>query len=249
MRQLTQLIKKSLFILKSDGLRPLSQRVFTFFRAKTNATFSLWNFNKINSKKYWDFRLKHNWKAVGGASQTQFFCISAFANINFYNLHKINSILDYGCATGDASPVLRTFFPAAEIYISDCSNVGIQMALKKFSKLDIKEFSFDRKVDFVYCSNVIEHIENPREFVKSLIRLSQKYILIQCPWDERHHDGALITSLNPLSEHIWTVNKDFFNQFIESHDVNWSIKLGQAPFAWEGLQAYFLGELVQQPAP
>ena len=149
------IIHKAIFVLKTEGIRTLIRRGYLYFRSKTDASFLIWNFNKKNSKKYWDFRLKHNWKAVGGQFQTEFFCMSIFANINFFNLTEINSILDYGCATGDASPVLRTFFPKAEIFISDYSDVGIKIALKKFSRIGIKEFHFDRKVDLVYCSNVI----------------------------------------------------------------------------------------------
>ena len=40
------------------------------------------------------------------------------------------------------------------------------------------------KVDLVYCSNVIEHVDDPRSFVDELLEASEKYVLIQAPWEE-----------------------------------------------------------------
>ena len=171
---------KYLNILRRDGLGLFLKKSIAFFWLRITTAI---NFSKVNSKKYWDFRLKYNWLFVGGGAQNTYFAVGAFANINKDNFQNVYSILDYGCANGDAAPVLNIFFPKANIYLYDLSSHGVKNGLKRFSRF-IPVYKWDKsieKVDLVYCSNVIEHVDDPKDLVDELVEASQKYILIQAP--------------------------------------------------------------------
>ena len=45
------------------------------------------------------------------------------------------------------------------------------------------------KCDLVYCSNVIEHIEDLDAFLKMLAKQSSRYLVILVPYNERHANG------------------------------------------------------------
>ena len=114
---------------------------------------------------------------------------------------------------------------------------------------DIKNYkNKDKKYDLVYSSNVIEHVDNPKKFVNDLIELSNKYIIIQCPWNELHHlNNQLITPQNQTAEHKWTVNEDFFDKYINNEKVIWTKTIGVVPMAWQGgEQAFFFGEKIDE---
>ena len=94
----------------------------------------------------------------------------------------------------------------------------------------------------MYCSNVIEHIDNPVEFCRNLCDISEKYIVIQAPYNERHEDGNILTSEKPIDEHINTIDESLI-QNIAFDIVDWSIKFNDVPVAWnKGRQIYFIGK-------
>ncbi len=244
MLNLGEKIIKYFKILQRDGFILFIKRSVVFiWRKITNAI----NFSEVNSKKYWDFRLKYNWLFVGGGEQNTYFAVGAFANINKDNFRSVNTILDFGCANGDAAPVLNIFFPKAKIYLHDLSNSGVNNGLKRFSR-SIPVYKWEQsigKVDLVYCSNVIEHVDDPRSFVDELLEASQKYVLIQAPWEERGLDGRLIDPSSPHGEHVWTLNDDFFKKYIERENVVWKKYLGNIELSWPGgEQVFYLGEKV-----
>ena len=97
----------------------------------------------------------------------------------------------------------------------------------------------------VYCSNVIEHVDDPKDLVDELVEASQKYILIQAPWDEIGLDGQLISPSSPHGEHVWTLNDDFFQKYIDREDVVWEKYLGNIELSWPGgKQVFYLGTKV-----
>ena len=99
------------------------------------------------------------------------------------------------------------------------------------------------KVDLVYCSNVIEHVDDPRSFVDELLEASEKYVLIQAPWEELGLDGRLIEPSSSHGEHVWTLNDDFFKKYIERENVVWKKYLANIELSWPGAeQVFYLGE-------
>lgn len=239
------LIKRAIEIGSTEGWISVAKKTYAYYLSKI--VFSIAKkLYPVNSREYWNFRMKYDWSAVGGGGQTSLFAASLFANIDFSKLDKINSVLDYGCAMGDSAPYFKIFIPGAQIYLHDLSEKGLNKAMHKYQRfLDVKKWKSNIKADFVYCSNVIEHVSSPRDLVSTLISASNKYICIQCPWEETQPNGDWITPDYPVGEHIWSINEDFFEKYLKDPRVNWSRKNGVVPMAWEGgIQAYYLGIIV-----
>lgn len=237
------LIKRFYAFYKFGGLSYVLNKTLVFVYSKfINLVAAI--FFSTNSKQYWNFRLKYAWTFVSGPFQTLLFAASAFANSKIKDL-KINSVLDYGCGTGDSSIVFKIFFKKAKIYLYDLSDSGAKSGLVKYSRF-IEVYSIKKKIkyDLVYSSNVIEHVSDVKIIVESMIKLSKKYILIQCPWKEFHPlNYKKISPKNPHGEHVHTIDIQFLkkNLFIYKNFL-WSYKIGIVPMAWHGgKQVFVLG--------
>lgn len=240
------LSKRAFFIAKFEGWGSVARKTRIYLTTKL-AAFVASSLYQPNSLNYWNFRFKWDWDIAGGGGQTQIFATSLFANTNAKDLVQINSILDFGCATGDSAIIFHLFFPKAKIFLYDLSPSALQKGLNKYARfLPVEKWDNNNKVNLAYCSNVIEHVTNPRELLESLISASDNYIIIQCPWKETHQDGKPISPQNPTAEHVWTIDEAFFDKHLNDTRITWNLITGVVPMAWEGgVQAFFVGKLNQ----
>ena len=235
------MIRRGLEVLATEGLKSF---VVKTFRTLLVRTVNPWASKKYgtNSKRYWDTRLKFAWNQVGGNSQTLEFARAMESCIDLEYKEQVKTVLDYGCAAGDSVPVLKTMFGPARIFLHDLSDVGVTNALKKYQVFTPVKWDRQSKVDFVYCSNVIEHVLEPADFVRVLTDISERYLVIQCPWEEYGPDGHPITPQDSQGEHIWTIDKAFLNRHLPLDGWGWVGKLADVPVAWpSGKQLVLLG--------
>lgn len=237
------LVKKFFYVLKRQGLLICIHKSFIFIYSKLTIGLAK-IFYENNSESYWRFRINYCWSLVGGGMQTQFLAMSLFANVHI-KTGGIKKVLDFGCATGESAIVFRIFIPEVEILLYDFVKKGVDKGISKFNRfLPIREWDSIEKVDLVYCSNVIEHVNQPRELMNKLILATTKYVVIQCPYNEKFNNGDRLSKERPLNEHIWTIDDDFFSKYIFDDRLNWSKYTGVVPMAWEGgTQVYYLGVL------
>ena len=238
--------KRGIEIYKKTGLLTTIKKGAKYFYARFISLIGGALYS-VNSQKYWDFRMKYDWDFVGGGEQTSYFAAGMFANLcNSFDPNKISTIIDYGCATGDSAIFLKIFFQNSNIALYDISDLGVEKALLKYGRfIPVDRHKEGDKYNLVYSSNVIEHVENPKEFVNKLINLSNKYVVIQCPYKEMHpKNEKLISPENKSDEHIWTINEEFIKNYIEDERVEWELKTGIVPMAWQGgVQAFIVGKL------
>ncbi len=159
---------------------------------------------KINSKEYWDKRFSSgnwNWR---GRKQTREYALSNVLQISI-SKDFIGSILDFGCAMGDAIPVYSEAYPKAKIFGIDISESAIERCKNRFG--DIAEFfSGDHtKVSFkdiIFASHVMEHLPEDKNIVKDLLsKCNDLYVFV--PYKEE-----------PLYfEHIHYYNEYYYNDF------------------------------------
>jgi O-antigen biosynthesis protein len=152
------------------------------------------NFEKseINSPDYWNKRFFEDWIAKGGRKQTAFFAELCCRELPDWLVEEVragkSAIFDYGCALGDALPVLQRAFPEAPIRGGDVAQVGLGLARALhpgFEFVDVTEIGEASKIaDIVYCSNTLEHFENWREILHRLSRHARKYLLVMVPFEE-----------------------------------------------------------------
>lgn len=156
------LAKRAIEILKTEGWVQVFKKTYIYLLSKIvfHVASKLYS---VNSRGYWNFRMKYDWNSVGGRGQTALFAASLFANIDFKKINHVKSVLDYGCATGDSAPYFKIFLPNSKIYLYDLSEEGLNKAINKYQRfLGVEKWNPKVKVNFVYCSNVIEHVENPK---------------------------------------------------------------------------------------
>ena len=148
--------------------------------------------SEVNSPDYWNKRFFENWTAKGGRQQTVFFAELCCRELPDWFLEegraRKSAILDYGCALGDALPVLQRAFPDSAVRGGDVAQVGLGMARAfhpGFEFVDVNAIGEASKVaDIVYCSNTLEHFENWLEILHRLSRHAREYVLVVVPFEE-----------------------------------------------------------------
>jgi ubiquinone/menaquinone biosynthesis C-methylase UbiE len=124
----------------------------------------------INTKEYWENRFSKNWKKSGKQQTTEY----AIANIKNLPLKPDfkGTILDFGCAMGDAIPIYSQHFPQAKLIGFDISEIAIEVCRKKYGLIadfyvgSIKDIP---SVDVIIASHVMEHITNDKLIVLELL--------------------------------------------------------------------------------
>lgn len=227
------LLRRSIEVVTKQGLATwfVKVRRYVTYRLVTRTAGRLEG--GVNSPAYWNLRLKRGWTQVGGGVQTQLFAIAAFTSIPPSRLGKgIQTILDFGCATGDAVPVIATAHPNSKILLHDVAPSGVQKGVAKYSE-DYDVSAWNGEVaDLVFSSNVLEHFVDPSVFFDEITASSRQWLIVQCPWDERHESGEAITPENPNGEHFWTIDEAFLGKYLPK---DWIVRekiLTRVPVAW-----------------
>jgi glycosyltransferase involved in cell wall biosynthesis len=148
--------------------------------------------SEVNSPDYWNKRFFENWIAKGGREQTVFFAELCCRELPGWFLDegraRKSAILDYGCALGDALPILQRAFPGSPVRGGDVAQVGLGLARAfhpGFEFIDVNAVGEASKLaDIVYCSNTLEHFENWREILHRLSRHAREYVLVLVPFEE-----------------------------------------------------------------
>lgn len=94
----------------------------------------------------------------------------------------IMTIADIGCGEGSNLAFLKTQFPNAKLYGFDISQTALDSASKhikaEFSILDIQAETPNEKFDLVFCSDVVEHLENDTAAIQNIKKITGKYAMI-----------------------------------------------------------------------
>jgi hypothetical protein len=155
----------------------------------------------INTKEYWELRFQKNWKKNGATQTTEY----AKANVKHIPLtaNFRGTLLDFGCASGDAIPVYAEAFPEAKLSGVDISETAIDACKKKYGTIadfftgginDLGNF------DTIVASHVMEHITDDKIIVKELLKKC-KDLFVFVPFKE-----------SPLFiEHVNYYERDYYN--------------------------------------
>ncbi|MCF6404639.1 class I SAM-dependent methyltransferase [Chitinophaga filiformis] len=178
---------------------------------KTN----LLNADIINSQEYWDDRFSSNnkmsWRANAGENQTKMFANEIAKRLKMKPDFS-GTILDYGCALGDAIPIYKQYYPKAQFIGTDFSPAAIDICIQKFGDIatfQAKDVDGIPSVDVIIISNVLEHVPNDKQFVQKLLSKC-KELYIAVPYDEQE----------PLyEEHVNSYNRHTFDYLNADKEV------------------------------
>ncbi len=145
----------------------------------------------VNSAGYWDGRFQSDWDERGGPEQTRFFARLAMRMLPDWLREDLasdgSSILDFGCAEGDAVAVIAEAFPAATVTGSDFSQAAVEIASARYPGHEFllaPDGRVPRDADVVFCSNTIEHLPQWRDKLAELARHARRHVIVLAPFDE-----------------------------------------------------------------
>ncbi len=123
------------------------------------------------------------------------------------------SILDVACGQADFLTLIKKKYQIAGTEINErrvnyCNQVLGQDSVK-FGNLDIGLDFGDNSFDTVTCLEVLEHLNNPQEALKELVRISRKRVIVTVPYDEAIKYVLCIhcAKYTPISAHLHRFNK------------------------------------------
>ena len=118
-----------------------------------------------------------DWERHGGRQQTRIFAESFQRHASLPAKGSF-SLLDVGCALGDALESFAAAFPQAQLHGLDFSSTAISRARQALGhRVHLRQGdieSVDCHFDVIYCSNTLEHFADVDRKARHLIRHCQR---------------------------------------------------------------------------
>jgi 2-polyprenyl-3-methyl-5-hydroxy-6-metoxy-1,4-benzoquinol methylase len=174
---------------------------------------------EINSKEWWENEFESgNWvTGIDGNIQTKLFAEITQALLNPIIKKDIyencRTLCDFGCAYGQALTVLEILFRGdiEDSYMGiDFSETAIKQCkenkdrFKFYANIDeaVKKIVHGL-FDVIYCSNVLEHYENPQIIFDEFVENCKNYIILLVPYQQE-----------PCGSHVFKFTKNYLNNLI-----------------------------------
>ena len=188
-----------------------------------------------NTRQKWDteFQKGGSWEQNEGRRQTRLFaeCLHRHVRVP---LSGRFSVLDVGCALGDALPVWKRNYPEAELAGCDVSPVSIERCRKDYGHVaTFFTASFESirgSWDVISCSNVLEHFEQHVE-IAGLLLQHCRWLFIMTPHAELNSEGK---PLKPAAGqiHVASFFRDTFNSLMQDNQAEVCASVISCPGAW-----------------
>ncbi len=193
----------------------------------------LWQ--KMETSNYKKFTQKRN--------PIQFFLTRNFLRTLARTVRVYNpqTILDVGCGEGFTLNYLQKHKIGKRLEGIEYSDDAITLGKKLYPSLTFKKGNIyklpykDNSFDLVVCTEVLEHLDNPRKAYKELIRVSKRFILLSVPNEPLFKLGNLmrgkdIRRLGNNVEHIQNWTALGFLKFVKTRGVK--IVTRRFPIPW-----------------
>lgn len=151
---------------------------------------------------------------------------------------EIKNILDIGCGEGFILSKLKEEGIGESWEGIDYSKEAIQIGKKINPDLNLKQGSIydskfkDNSFDLVVCTEVLEHLEDPKKALKEVLRISKKYVLLSVP----NEPLFLLSNFTQWGKDIGHINHWTFwgfEGFVKRNaGVNFKIISRKYPFPW-----------------
>lgn len=115
---------------------------------------------------------------------------------------KPESILDAGCGEGFSLNQLKENNIGKKLEGLEYSKISINLGKKVFPHLNIKKGSVynmpykNSSFDLIVCTEVLEHLEDPKKGLLEIMRVSKKYIIFSVPNEPFFMLGNLLRGKN-----------------------------------------------------
>lgn len=130
-----------------------------------------------------------NYRKHTSKNPLQRFFIQNFEKTLAEQVKKLNvdSILDAGAGEGFTLEYLRTQNIGKTYEGIDFLKTAVELGHDAHPKIILKEASIydmpykDNSFDLVICTEVLEHLEDPKKALKEIFRVTKKYVLLSVP--------------------------------------------------------------------
>lgn len=176
-----------------------------------------WSYDNKNfeTENYWESRYEKG-HGSGSGSHGELAKFKAKVINNFFRIHKVKSVIDYGCGDGTQ---LSLLYPPEYVGI-DVSATAVKICKEKYFGDNMKTFFLDKKffeapqkAELVLSLDVIFHLiedEVFENYMKNLFNLSDKYCLIYS------------SNIN-LSSEASHVRHRCFTEWVEDNIKGWEL--------------------------
>lgn len=158
----------------------------------------------INSQDYWNGRFETDWESNLGKEQSRFFARVALEHLPKWIRGAANqedwTICDWGCAQGDGTDVLASYFPRERVTGIDFAEAAVEKARTaypgiRFEPQDwIANAAIEEKFSMIFSSNTLEHFHDPFDVLAKLFQRADYCAVLALPYRE----------LSRISEHFFT---------------------------------------------
>jgi SAM-dependent methyltransferase len=190
---------------------------------------------KIKDQQWWEdyFSPSGGWERNGGREQTRIFAQHFSRRIKIDRLESF-SLLDAGCALGEALKVFKAAFPNASLHGIDFSKTAVERCRKEMPNVaQIEQMGIEEitgKYDIIYCSNVLEHFADFDAKARGMAKHCSR-LCILVPYLEM--DNGRSIRPNPRAHHQHTFDRHSFDFLIvENLATNITTRLFSCPGAW-----------------
>jgi len=137
---------------------------------------------------------------------------------------KVKSMIDLGCGEGAMIRAIKKEFPKVKLTGIDISPRRINCLKKRLPKdkfyiKDVCNTNIKEKFDFIYSSQVIEHVQSDKKMIKEMSRLLKKNGILFCssvikkPWAIYKYRNNRKFVLDPTHEKEYKNAKEFLELF------------------------------------
>lgn len=154
---------------------------------------------------------------------------------------KIDSVLDAGAGEGITLRKIKDKEIGKKHEGIEYMDEAIEIGKKVNPDITIKKGNIydlpykDETFDLVICTEVLEHLDEPKKALQELRRVSKKYLILSVPNEpwftfQRIARGKNLLKLGAHPEHVQHWTSVQFTKFVRSNKLK--IKEKKLPFAW-----------------
>ena len=145
----------------------------------------------MNSRAFWEQYFEDEWGANDGPSQSRHFMLQLLSHLPSpelqWLLESSVSILDWGCATGEGTDILRGLFPNSEVCGLDFAKLAIDEAERRHPQTTFvwaADGEIQHQFDVILSSNCLEHFEDPLAIARDHLAHCRSLYIILVPYKE-----------------------------------------------------------------
>ncbi|MCC7461858.1 MAG: class I SAM-dependent methyltransferase [Gammaproteobacteria bacterium] len=190
----------------------------------------------VSELAWWEdyFAPGGGWERHGGREQTRRFA-QQFVRRSGLERDGRFSLLDVGCALGEALRVFAEAFPQAQLWGVDFSPTAVarsRAALGTRAHVEVASIESVRgPFDVVYCSNTLEHFVDYADKARMLLRQCARQLFVMVPYLELR-DGKPLQP-DPREHHQHSFERDTFDFLVsEGLAADVQVQVFACPGAW-----------------